>query len=142
VLPLFDLRLRYGLGPRRDEDLPLVRHLIITIDGRLLGIVVDQVMDVVNVKRGELRVGDGMLAGEAAEVFLGVCPVPQEKGPDRLALLLNLRRILLGAHALDVGALLSGTNRTILPTQLGPSAGVGAALAAARGVTGGRGGNT
>jgi purine-binding chemotaxis protein CheW len=147
VLPLFDLRLRFGLGPRREDDLPLVRHLIITIDGRLLGIVVDQVMDVVNVKRGELRVGDGMLAGEAAEVFLGVCPVPQEKGPDRLALLLNLRRVLLGAHALDVGALLSGTNRTILPTQLGPSGvgagSVGAALAAARGVTGGgRGGNT
>jgi purine-binding chemotaxis protein CheW len=115
VLPLFDLRLRFDLPPRKENELPNVRHVIVTLDGRVLGLVVDAVHDVVNVTRSQLRVGDGVLAGEAAEVFLGVCPVG-----DRLALLLNLRRILQGAHSIPVADLLRGTNKTILPTPVSP----------------------
>ena len=119
VLPLFDLRLRFDLPPRRSEDLVHVRHLIISLDGRVLGIVVDQVHDVVQVRRSQLRVGEGVLAGEAAEVFIGVCPVATAHG-DRLALLLNLRRILAGAHSIPVGDLLRGTNKTLLPAPVTP----------------------
>jgi purine-binding chemotaxis protein CheW len=118
VLPLFDLRLRFGLGPRSEAELQHMRHLLLTLDGRLLGLVVDEVLDVVNVRRAQLRIGEGVLAGEAAEVFIGVCPIPQTSGPDRLALLINLRRVLLGAHSLSVDDLLHGTNRTILPTPV------------------------
>lgn len=116
VLPLFDLRLRFGLPARAEADMQTVRHLIISLDGRVLGLVVDRVQDVVNVRRSQLRIGEGMLAGEAAEMFLGVCPVPQHGGADRLALLLNLRRALQGAHSIPVDDLVHGTNRTILPT--------------------------
>lgn len=123
VLPLFDLRLRFGLPPRADAESALVRHLLVTLDGRLLGLVVDEVLDVVTVTRSQLRVGDGVLAGEAAEVFLGVCPVPQPGAPDKLALLLNLRRVLLGAHSISVEDLVHGTYKTILPTPVGPPRG-------------------
>lgn len=119
VLPVFDLRLRFDLPPRAEEELVHVRHLIVSIDGRVLGLVVDRVHDVVNVRRGQLRVGPGVLVGEAAEVFIGVCPVPSSSG-DRLALLLNLRRVLAGAHNIPVGDLLSGTNKTLLPAPVTP----------------------
>lgn len=117
VLPLFDLRLRFDLGPRADSDLVHVRHLIIKLDGRTVGVVVDQVHDVVNLTRSQLRVGAGVLAGEAAQVFIGVAPVPSPQG-ERLALLLNLRRVLQGAHSIPVDDLLRGTNRTILPVPI------------------------
>ena len=121
VLPLFDLRLRFDLGPRAEADLIHVRYLIVKLDGRTLGLVVDQVHDVVNLTRSQLRVGGGVMVGEAAQVFLGVAPVPSpvpsQKG-ERLALLLNLRRVLLGAHSIPVDALLRGTNRTILPVPI------------------------
>jgi purine-binding chemotaxis protein CheW len=119
VLPLFDLRLRFDLPPRNEADMVHVRHVIVTIDSRILGLVVDAMHDVVNVTRSMLRVGDGVLAGEAAEVFIGVCPVPGREG-DRLALLLNLRRVLAGAHAIPVGDLLRGTNKTLLPAPVIP----------------------
>ena len=117
VLPLFDLRLRFDLGPRAEADLVHVRYLIIQLDGRTLGLVVEQVHDVVNLTRAQLRVGPGVMAGEAAQVFLGVAPVSTAQG-ERLALLLNLRTVLLGAHSIPVDDLLRGTNRTILPVPI------------------------
>ena len=65
VLPLFDLRLRFDLPPRDDVDIAHVRHVIVSLDGRMLGLIVDQVHDVVNVTRSQLRVGEGVLAGES-----------------------------------------------------------------------------
>ena len=41
VLPLFDLRLRFDLPPRTDTDMVHVRHVIVTLDSRILGLVVD-----------------------------------------------------------------------------------------------------
>lgn len=93
VLPLFDLRARFELPPRAAHEEPAVRHLVIRLDGRTYGVVVDAMHDVVNVTRGQLRVGPGVLIGEAAEVFFGVVPV-QHGGRERLALLLNLRRLI------------------------------------------------
>jgi purine-binding chemotaxis protein CheW len=101
VLPLFDVRQRFGMPARQGDEQHLARYLIVTLDGRLLGLVVDQVHDVVSVQRRDLRVGGNVLAGEAAEVFIGVVPVG-----DRLALLLNLRRLLTTADRLALDALL------------------------------------
>jgi len=101
VLPLFDVRMRFGMPPREGEDAHLARYLIVTLDGRLLGLVVDQVHDVVSVQRRDMRVGTHVLAGEAAQVFIGVVPVGE-----RLALLLNLRRLLTSADKLVLDELL------------------------------------
>jgi purine-binding chemotaxis protein CheW len=115
VLPLFDLRLRFELPPRPDKDVHHVRNMIVSLDGRTLGVVVDRVHDMVTVTRGQLRIGEGVLAGEAADFFLGVCPIPQADGPDRLALLMNLRRVLGSAAHIPVADLLRGTNKTMPP---------------------------
>ncbi len=89
VLPLFDLRVRFELPPRRREDEHLVRHLVVRLDGASLGLVVDRMHDVVTVERKEIRAGKGVLVGEASEVFFGLAMLG-----DRLALLLNLRRVI------------------------------------------------
>jgi purine-binding chemotaxis protein CheW len=89
VLPVFDLRLRFEHGPRDAAVLARARYLIVSLDGRQLGLYVDEVRDVVEVRRQDLRVGPGVLAGEAARYFVGLCPVGE-----RLALLLNLHRLL------------------------------------------------
>ena len=122
VLPLFDLRLRFDLPPRGADQLGHVRQLVVSLDGRELGIVVDRVHDVLNVTRAQLRVGEGVLVGEAAQVFIGVCPVSTSTG-GRLALLLNLRQVLAGAHTVPIADLLRGTNKTMLPAPLTPPRG-------------------
>lgn len=89
VLPVFDLRARFDLPPRDEAQEERSRYLIVSIDRRQLGLYVDEVQDVIEVTREELRVGPHVLAGEAARYFVGLCPVGK-----RLALLLNLHRLL------------------------------------------------
>jgi purine-binding chemotaxis protein CheW len=101
VLPLFDLRVRFDLPPRAVADEVLIRHLIVRLDGRTFGLVVDRMHDVISIARSKLRIGKGVLVGEAAEVFHGVCSVG-----DRLALLLNLRRVILRHDRLALDELL------------------------------------
>ncbi len=91
VLPVFDLRLRFEVPVDPHEKNPHTRFLIVTVDGRLLGLVVDEVFEVVEVTRRELQLGSGILAGAAQNFFVGVFPT---KG--RLALLLNIRRLFDG----------------------------------------------
>jgi len=104
VLPLFDLRVRFDLPPRRVEDEPLVRHLVIRLDGQTFALVVDRMHDVVTVGRSNLRMGKSVLVGEAAEVFHGVVALE-----GRLALLLNLRRVLLRHDRLAIAEILNAT---------------------------------
>lgn len=91
VLPVFDLRLRFEVPIDHAGDSPHTRFLIVTVDGRLLGLVVDEVFEVVEVTRRDLQIGSGILAGAAQNFFVGVFPT---RG--RLALLLNIRRLFDG----------------------------------------------
>jgi purine-binding chemotaxis protein CheW len=106
VLPLFDLRVRFDLPPRAVADEVLIRHLIVRLDGRTFGLVVDRMHDVISIARSKLRIGKGVLVGEAAEVFHGVCSVG-----DKLALLLNLRRVILRHDRLALDELLVDASR-------------------------------
>jgi purine-binding chemotaxis protein CheW len=103
ILPLFDLRVRFELPPRAAADEAFVRHLVVRLDGQVLAIVVDRMHDVVTVERSALRAGRGVLVGEAADVFVGVAAVG-----DRLALLLNLRRVILKQDRIALAELVVG----------------------------------
>jgi purine-binding chemotaxis protein CheW len=103
ILPMFDLRLRFGLPERGAASSDHVRHLMVRLDGRSLGLVVDCMCDIATISRDQIRTGNslfGSIGGHsrANEFFVGVVQLP--KG---LALLLNLRR-LLGAdlNAADI----------------------------------------
>jgi purine-binding chemotaxis protein CheW len=98
VLPVFDLRLRFEMAEREEDS--RTRYLIVSVDGRQIGLVVDVVRDVIEVGRRDLRVGAGVLAGDAARYFVGLCPVG-----DRLALLLNLHRLLSESDRVAIDAI-------------------------------------
>ena len=100
VLPLFDLRQRFDIAEPLPMSHPTVRFLIVRVLGRSVGLVVDAVFDVLTVTRQQLRVGPSVLAGDAALYFVGVCPVG-----DRLALLVNIRRLLEGTERVDLSGL-------------------------------------
>jgi purine-binding chemotaxis protein CheW len=89
VIPVFDLRARFGLPARQPHTQSSSRYVHLRLDGRVYALVVDSVEDVFTVERGQIRSGPGVLIGDAADAFHGVCAVG-----DRLALLLNLRRII------------------------------------------------
>jgi len=89
VLPLFDLRLRFDLKARASIKLPKARFLITRVGGRQLGLAVDHVLEVIDVKRDALKVNANKKLGLNNPFFVGVCP-----HGDYLAILLNLHRIL------------------------------------------------
>jgi len=112
VLPIFELRRRFDMeaapvdaesgadAGSGNASLVRTRYLIVSVDGLRLGLMVDDVLDVIDVTRRDLRVGPGVLAGDAARYFVGLCPVG-----DRLALLLNLHRLLSEADRVALDAL-------------------------------------
>jgi purine-binding chemotaxis protein CheW len=96
VLSVFDLRPRFGVPAGSDRE-PHV--LIVELDGRRVGIAVDEVKEAVAVARRDLRFGAGVLSGEAGRIFVGIWP-----RPDRPVLLLDLRRALEGSEPLSLAA--------------------------------------
>ena len=94
VVPVLDLRLKFGLPPSEDTTL---RRLMVVLDRRRCwGLYVDAVSEVVRVPRSAIRPGHEVMSGEAAEIFAGVC---HHKG--RLLLMLNIHRLLLGVQTLS-----------------------------------------
>ncbi|MCP4501214.1 MAG: purine-binding chemotaxis protein CheW [Deltaproteobacteria bacterium] len=89
VLPLFDLRKRLEVNQKHDLDHPSVRFLLIRLDGRHLGLVVDEVLSVVTVRRDELETETHLFTKSDDKVVLGMCPAE-----GKLALLLNVRALL------------------------------------------------
>jgi purine-binding chemotaxis protein CheW len=94
VVPVLDLRVRFGLPPA--EDLSQRRLMVVLDHRRCWGLYVDAVSEVVRVPRSAIRPGQEVMSGEAAEIFAGVC---HHRG--RLLLMLNIHRLLLGVRTLS-----------------------------------------
>jgi purine-binding chemotaxis protein CheW len=97
VIPVVDVRKRLGTAGTS----PRSKVLVVNVAGRLLGLVVDAVAEVVRIPRSAIRplpiAGDG-----GPRLFLGVCGA-HERAPgspsggarrDRLRLLLNVKALL------------------------------------------------
>lgn len=93
VIPIVDLRRRFGIEP---GDEPLVRIVICAVDGRIIGLVVDEVSEVVSLPRDEIRPAPYYMAGSDNEFFPAVC-----RHNGALLLLLNLRKILSSDQPID-----------------------------------------
>ncbi|MFZ3208081.1 MAG: chemotaxis protein CheW [Geobacteraceae bacterium] len=103
VIPVIDMRRRFGLPPR-----PVVhtsRLLIVTIAGQLIGLVVDDVTEVLTIPVRDIKPPPKVVGGVGAEYLVGVC---LEK--DSLIMLLNLDRILTAGESDELG-LLDGSEK-------------------------------
>jgi purine-binding chemotaxis protein CheW len=97
VIPIVDVRRRFGLPAA--EPTRTTKFVIVTVAGRRLGLVVDEVTEVVRLPRGEIRPAPALVGLDAPRFFAGVCGGEQvtpgrRGGPGRLRLLLNVRALL------------------------------------------------
>lgn len=109
VMPLFDLRVRLDKAPRGSTEIATGRFLVTRVGTRTIALAVDEVLDVVEYRRAELRVGEQMLSGPAGALFVGVCPANN----GGLAMLLNLHELLTEEDrvAIDAAALRAEVKR-------------------------------
>jgi purine-binding chemotaxis protein CheW len=70
IIPLVDLRKRFEAPVAATGR--LTRYIVVAMEGRIIGLLVDEVLEVIRVRREEVRPAPTMLATDDAEYFLGV----------------------------------------------------------------------
>lgn len=93
IIPVMDLRKRFGLPPReRDEQ---TRIIVVEVDTRVIGFIVDRVRQVLPISRSIVEPAPDMVTSVDSQFISGV-----GKLPDRLLILLDLTQ-LLGSKLVD-----------------------------------------
>ncbi len=93
VIPVVDLRRRFGFTPISE---PRERIVICAVDGRIIGLVVDEVSEVATFTRDEIQPAPYYMACSDSDFFPGVC---RHKGT--ILLLIDLRKILSSDQCID-----------------------------------------
>lgn len=86
VVPVVDLRKRLSLPAERRDD---TRLMVVDVDGQRVGIIVDQVLDVLRVDGASITAPPPIVRGLAAEYISGLLPQPS-----RTIVILNATRLL------------------------------------------------
>jgi purine-binding chemotaxis protein CheW len=99
VIPIVDVRKRFGLP--RDPPTRKTRFVVVNVARRRLGLVVDEVCEVLRVRRRDLRPAPRLADGQGPRFFLGACgggsapsPAGRRAGDGRLRLLLDVKALL------------------------------------------------
>jgi purine-binding chemotaxis protein CheW len=87
IVPVLDLRLRFGL--EREEYTATTVTVVVTVAGRLFGVVVDAVSDVLDVQHDRLRPVPDMGTTVDTEYLKGLTAVEE-----RMVLLLDVDKLL------------------------------------------------
>jgi len=95
VIPVVDMRRRFGIAGE-SETPRQQRVIILLIEGRVLGLVVDSVTDVVRLPRKSIRPAPGLLASDRAPYFMGVCHYRE-----RILILLNVKSIVQSEEEIE-----------------------------------------
>lgn len=70
VIPVVDLRVRFGLRPLADRQRS--KWILVHVETRLIGLIVDRVLDVFGTSGAEIRPAPSLGGGEEARGILGV----------------------------------------------------------------------
>jgi purine-binding chemotaxis protein CheW len=89
VIPIIDLRDKFGLGSRSDSE--QTRVIVVEVENRLMGMTVDSASQVVRIPADQIDPPPPVLGGFSQEFINGV-----GKLEDRLVILLNVDAILSG----------------------------------------------
>lgn len=96
VIPVVDLRRRFGIESLQ-EDTKQRRIVICAIDGHIVGLLADEVTEVVSCLPADVRPTPYYLSGAEAEFFPGVC----RKG-EQLMMLLDPQKLLAYKKPIDM----------------------------------------
>ncbi len=87
VIPLLDMRKRFDIPIERPEA--ETRVIIASVDRQVVGMVVDEVTEVITIPQSEVQPQPQMIAGIQSEFLTGVC-----RYQDQILLIINLNAIL------------------------------------------------
>lgn len=93
VIPIVDLRRRFAV---EKEPAPRERIVISAVDGKIIGLMVDEVSEVATFTRDEIQPSPYYMSGSDSDFFPGVC-----RHNGKLLLLLDLRKILSSDQKID-----------------------------------------
>ena len=94
VIPVIDLCKRFGLSQERTGD---TRIIIVEIDGEQIGLIVDEVSEVLRIAGEEIQPPPSRLAGTHSELLEGVA-----RCDERLIILLEVENLLSSEEMLDL----------------------------------------
>jgi purine-binding chemotaxis protein CheW len=95
IVPIVDLRLRFGLNARFDPNTVTV---VVDVAGRTIGIVVDSVSDVLQLAPEQIRAAPDFCGAVAAQ-FVTQLGLVRQDGRERMLILLDIEQLLTGADA-------------------------------------------
>ncbi|HEU0265454.1 MAG TPA: chemotaxis protein CheW [Geobacterales bacterium] len=98
VIPVIDLRRRFDLPVQ--GELQMSRLLIVSVARHVIGLVVDEVTEVITVAVGDIKPPPDVMVGVGSKHLIGVCLVK-----DNLIMLLNLDTIISKAEVAALGTL-------------------------------------
>ncbi len=87
VIPIVDLRLRFGLMPQEPTD--ETRIMVVNVRGKTIGIIVDAVSEVLRIHRDQIAPPPPTVAGLGQKYLTGLVKLDK-----RLLILLDIERIL------------------------------------------------
>ena len=96
VIPVVDLRKRFGFT-EESENVQKRRIVICAIDGRIVGLLADEVTEVCSCSEADIRPTPYYISGVEAELFPGVCRIGEN-----LMMLLDLRKLLASDKPIDM----------------------------------------
>ncbi len=104
VIPVVDMRKRFSLPPLDEEKERKV--IIVSVSRKILGIIVDEVTEVISVSKKELQPPPSVIRGVEADYLNAVC-----KYNDNILLILNLDELLTSEEKVSLEAV-SKKNKT------------------------------
>ncbi len=87
IVPIVDLRVRFGLG--KAEYGPFTVVIILNLSGRVMGIVVDGVSDVITLQASQVRPVPELVASIDTKYLIGLGTVD-----DRMLILVDIERLM------------------------------------------------
>lgn len=95
VIPIIDLREKFGLNQK--EYTSMTRVIVVEVEGKLIGMVVDAVSQVIRVPSDQIEPPPPVVGGLSEEYIKGVGKIGE-----RLIILLNIKKILTTEEKLEL----------------------------------------
>jgi purine-binding chemotaxis protein CheW len=95
ILPVVDLRKRFDVEVRGLAR--STKYIIVGIEGRIIGLIVDAVGEVLRLARAEVRPTPTLVEGDSAHFFTGVC-----HHAGRIIMILDIDRVLSSTEKISL----------------------------------------
>lgn len=87
IVPIVDMRIKFGLGDAEYDQFTVV--IILNVGGRVVGIVVDAVSDVISLEQEQLRPTPGMGSVIDTEYIMGLGTIDE-----RMLILIDIEKLM------------------------------------------------